>query len=233
MTTSFHAHNAQPLDDRAIHNANLMREACLRTAASNGTRVVWTDGQGLPPGAFGLFTADPTPAGREILVRSGMDPVNEAVVLAHEAGHRCDPWLNTYDMAHYYENNVDTCEAVAHYAAYLVAKEYHLLNYLPNGWFSDVINSHYPLDDLLSDSNMVHRADVGAMQMLYPEAVERLKDQRLHEGREGSGLTGWKKLWNKANSKQSGSARCGEWMPVAETFCQKPRHHSGHCQSSA
>lgn len=193
------------VDDIALRNAELMREACLRAVARNGIHVVWSADE-LQPGMDGLFTDDDSPMGRRIIVKPGLHPIIEAVVLAHEVAHCCDPSLNHSAMRRYYADNVDVCEAVAHYAAYLVADAYYLLPYLEHGWFEHIIDEHFPFALLVADDDLVHRADRGAFQMLHPDAADDLRRRRADEGRPSSGMTKWQRFWEAARGKDAAAA---------------------------
>lgn len=199
--TTAHATDIISVDQTALANAQLMRDACLQAAANGGTRVQYDAGE-LGDDELGLFTGDPTPAGRRIVIRPGMDLISEALVLAHEVGHRCDPSLNTYAMMHYYERNTDVCEAVAHYTSFLVADAYYLLPCIRYGWFADIVNSHYPVDAFLQDDQLVHRADVGAFKIVYPDAANELRALRAAEGRPLSGMTLGQRIWRKARESR-------------------------------
>lgn len=200
MATRSHLQPVQ-VDDIALRNAELMREACLRAVARNGIHVEW-DAEALEPGMDGLFTDDDSPMGRRIIIRPGLHPIVEAVVLAHEVAHCCDPSLNHSAMHRYYAENVDVCEAVAHYAAHLVAEAYYLLPYLEHGWFERTIEAHFPLALLVADDDLVHRADLGAFQMLHPTAADALRQRRAAEGRPTSGMTKWQRFWKVARGKE-------------------------------
>ena len=115
MTTRGHTGAISSDEDVDLYNARLMLDACVRAAGMKGTKVVWVDKRELPPDVDGLFTNEPVPAARKVLIRNDLHPVEEAIVLAHEIGHLYDPALNTYAMQHYYERHYDACEAVAHY----------------------------------------------------------------------------------------------------------------------
>ena len=187
------AEQVRSLDEAGLHNARLLRDACLRVAHARGTRVIWTHDE-LPEGVFGLFTDDPVPQDRAILIRSGLDPVWEAVTLSHEIAHLCDPGLNHYAQAHYYSIGEATYEAIAYYASFIAVEAYGLLPYLPDGWFETMIGSHYDIGALLGNDRLVDRADRAVLKLLYPEAARRLQDQRAAEGRPMSGRSTGAKL---------------------------------------
>ncbi|WP_423915728.1 hypothetical protein [Candidatus Poriferisodalis sp.] len=200
MTTIGHAGAIVAHDEIDLNNAQLMRDACIRAAGMKGTKVIWVDPCDLPPDVDGMFTNDPVPAARQILIRTGLHPVEESIVLAHEIGHLYDPALNTYAMQHYYERNYDVCEAVAHYSSWVTTDAYLLNRCLPTGYFESYISPHFPLDELRADNDLIHRSDAGSMACMYPKAREDLANLRTREGRELSGVTGLSRVFRKMNS---------------------------------
>ena len=233
MTTRGHIGAVSAHDEADLHNSRLMRDACVRAAGMKGTKVVWVGKRDLPANVDGLFTNDPVPAARQVLIRNDMHPVEEAIVLAHEIGHLYDPALNTYAMQHYYEHNYDACEAVAHYSSWITTDAYLLNRCLPAGYFEQFISQHYPLEELRADNDLVHRADAGAIACMYPQARENLARTRAQEGRELSGVTGISRVWNRITNSSKRRTVCGKYMPVAKKYCQRAADHPpGECRST-
>lgn len=195
VTTSYQLESMSS-DQIAVHNANLMRDACLRAAGAAGTQCVYDSGE-LEDHVLGMFTGDPQPSSRIIIIRQGMDPLSEALVIAHEIGHLFDPALNTYAMEHYYARNMDTCEAVAHYASYLIADAFLLTPHIRQRWFDELIEEHCSVQAMIQSDAMVHRADVGALKVIPPEAAGNLRARRVEEGRPYSGMDNAQRVWRK------------------------------------
>lgn len=224
MTTSQSASADQTPE--ALARAEAMIHGCKRAAALAGGFVHRVPARELPEGVVGWFSAN---AGRRhAYVIEGLDPVAEAVVVAHEVAHMRDPYLNTSVMAAYYEKNTDSCEAVAHYSSWLVADAYGLTEMLEPRWFESQIEAHWPLDRMLGSDSMVHRADLAAIPAMPPEAVDELREIRAQQGRHNSGLTSWQKLSQRIRGVTD---PCGKWMPVAKTTCKAPAGHLGPCRS--
>lgn len=223
-----------PLSEFDLVNADRLRERCLRAANLKGTRVLWLPGSEMPSGAVGLFTDDPSPHRRQILIREGLDPVSDALTLAHEVGHLYDPDLNHGDMAYHYRRTADLCESVAHFCALRAAQEWRLLGAVPDGWFDSMLASHgLTVADVLADDRLTHRSDRGALMVVPAESAERLREIRASEGRPLSGASRTRRALSAVKALMSQPERgvCGQWMPRAKQRCVLPAGHSGSCRS--
>lgn len=228
-----------PLTDVDLRNAGRMKQACVRAANLKGAEIVYCPASEMPDGAVGWFTADATPAARRILISDALDPVSEAVTLAHEVGHLYDPGLNHGDMERVYLTDTGRCEAVAHRAAQMTAEAWHVDRCVPAGWFEQQIEQHWPLSEVLSDDRLTHRADRSAMTMMPESAAARLRGQRAAEGRPRSGMSLWARLRQSVSALFSaddsgpaaGGPLCGKMMPRAGKRCVLPAGHHGPCRS--
>lgn len=217
---------ASKLGPEALARAQAMMDGCADAAALAGGYVHRVPSRELPEGLVGWFPAE---AGRRhVYVIDELDPVAEAVVVAHEVAHMRDPYLNTSVMASYYAKNTDSCEAVAHYSSWLVADAYGITEMLAPGWFESQIEAHWPLERLLESDSMVHRADLAAIPAMPRESADQLRAVRTQQGRHHSGMTNWQKL---AQRMRGLTNPCGHWMPIAKTHCKLPTGHHGSCRS--
>ena len=204
----------------------------MRAANLKGTRVMMTEPAGMPAGTVGLFTDDPSPSARRILIRTGLDPVEEALTLAHEIGHLYDPDLNHGDMANWYRRTRDVCESVACRVAMHAAQEWNLMGTVPDGWFDSLLASHGSSVDVISaNDRLTHRADCGALMVVPSDAATMLRARRAAEGRPLSGKSTVRRLFAAAKSLfgRTPEGVCGKWMPRAKQRCVLPLNHSGRC----
>ena len=223
-----------PLSETDLVNAARLKQRCLRAANLKGTRVIGTDPSGMPAGTVGLFTDDASPSARRILIRLGLDPVEEALTIAHEVGHLYDPDLNHSDMASRYQRTRDVCESVACMVAMHAAREWNLMGAVPDGWFDALLASHGSSADLIdADDRLTHRADCGALMVVPSDAAETLRARRAAEGRPLSGNSTARRMFVAAKSflVGPGKSACGKWMPRAKQRCVLPLNHSGHCST--